>query len=131
MNSLSERIARLPPEKRKLLTQLLEEKSPQYRALTIIPPGVASTDVDAGKPDVENLALVPSESGSPDGVKAGHRRFYDAVTRQLDSTVFGQFSFFLNYGYVPDHNQQHATITLPAHYINRNSVRLVLELIGD
>ena len=131
MNSLSERIAGLPTEKRKLLAQLLEQKSPQSRASTLAPPVRASAAVGAVPPEVENLALVPSEHGSPDGVKAGYRRFYDAVTKQLDSTVFGQFSFFLNYGYVPDHNPQHATITLPPHYINRNSVRLVLELIGD
>jgi SAM-dependent methyltransferase len=65
------------------------------------------------------------------GAKAEYRRFYDAVTKQLDSTIFGQFSFFLNYGYRPDHHPAHAVVEVPEHYINKNSVRLVLELIGD
>jgi phthiocerol/phenolphthiocerol synthesis type-I polyketide synthase E len=64
-------------------------------------------------------------------VKANYRRFYDAVSEQLDSTMVGQFSFFLNYGYVPNLNPQDARIELPNYYINKNSVKLVLEVIGD
>lgn len=130
MDNLAERIAGLPPEKRKLFAQLVEERSLQRRAQTLGSPAVASSSSNAVQPAVENVALEPWQ-GSPIGVKADYRRFYDAVTQQLDSTIFGQFSFFLNYGYRPDHNPQHATIELPEHYINRNSVRLVLELIGD
>ena len=115
MNSLSERIAGLPPEKRRLLSQLLASESracptasPSAPPAALLPPPVAMT-----------------------GAKAEYRRFYDAVTRQLDSTIFGQFSFFLNYGYENDHHPRHAVVDVPAHCINKNSVRLVLELIGD
>ncbi|HET7288356.1 MAG TPA: class I SAM-dependent methyltransferase, partial [Pyrinomonadaceae bacterium] len=45
--------------------------------------------------------------------------------------VFGQFSFFLNYGYVVDGQQEFAAVELPEHFINKNSVKLVLELIQD
>ena len=64
-------------------------------------------------------------------VKVGCKSFYDAVSEQLDATEFGQFSLFLNYGYVPTQNPQAATVALPAHYLNKNSVKLVLEVIGD
>jgi phthiocerol/phenolphthiocerol synthesis type-I polyketide synthase E len=131
MDSLSERIAGLPPEKRKLFAQLLEEQSLQRRALTLVPPAVASSSSNAVQAEVDNLVLTESQPGFPNGVKADYRRFYDAVSKQLDGTIFGQFSFFLNYGYCPDHHPQHAIVELPEHCINRNSVRLVLELIGD
>lgn len=63
--------------------------------------------------------------------KIACRHAYDAISLQLDSGLFGEFSFFLNYGYVPDLNQQFARCPVPDHYLNRNSVKLVLELIGD
>jgi phthiocerol/phenolphthiocerol synthesis type-I polyketide synthase E len=59
------------------------------------------------------------------------RRFYNELSRQLDSTRFGSFSYFLNYGYVADESLSFSAIELPQKYINRNSVRLVLEVIGD
>jgi SAM-dependent methyltransferase len=68
---------------------------------------------------------------SPEAVKEGYQRFYDGVTTQLDSTVFGDFSFFLNYGYVPNLSPQLSRVVLPDHFINKNSIRLVLEVIGD
>jgi SAM-dependent methyltransferase len=68
---------------------------------------------------------------APDDVKQGYQRFYDAVSTQLDSTVFGEFAFFLNYGYAPNLSPQFSQVKLPDHFINKNSVRLVLEVIGD
>jgi SAM-dependent methyltransferase len=64
-------------------------------------------------------------------VKEGWQRFYDAVTAQLNAGPFGKFSFFLNYGYVADGSPELSPVLLPEHYINRNSVKLVLEVIGD
>ena len=49
----------------------------------------------------------------------------------MDSSVFGPFSFFLNYGYLPNLSPQCSRVQLPDHFVNKNSVRLVLELIGD
>jgi amino acid adenylation domain-containing protein len=74
---------------------------------------------------------IKRENINHDEVKDRVRRFYNAVTQQLDSTEFGQHALFLNYGYVADETPQHATIELPKHLINRNSIKLVLELIGD
>jgi SAM-dependent methyltransferase len=59
------------------------------------------------------------------------RGFYDAVNRQLSGSAVGDYAVFLNYGYVPNDNEVQARVTLPRHALNRNCVRLVLELIGD
>jgi phthiocerol/phenolphthiocerol synthesis type-I polyketide synthase E len=131
MNNLSERIAGLPPGKRKLFAQLLKEQ-PDQREATIPPPAAAPfAGSSPAPPRPAPLVLEEPVPGSPNAMKAGYRRFYDAVSKQLDSTIFGQFSFFLNYGYRPNHRPAHAVIDVPEHYINKNSVRLVLELVGD
>ncbi len=80
---------------------------------------------------MEDAPLTFEIGSSPAERKANYRRFYDAVTKQLNATEFGQFSFFLNWGYVPDHNPQYAVIALPDYFLNKNSVKLVLEVIGD
>src|SRR6266540_2859783 len=114
MPDVSARLAQLDTERRRLLERLLREKQGA-------PPSMLSFVPDEEKP----------ASADPGGtVKAGFLRFYNAVTEQLDSTEVGQFSFFLNYGYSPDLKPQHAVVKLPAGFINKNSVQLVLELIG-
>jgi phthiocerol/phenolphthiocerol synthesis type-I polyketide synthase E len=112
---LAERIASLSGERRKLLEELLRSK-------------------EAPKPvPVEhNVAPLSFENGaSANEVKANYRRFFNEVNRQLNSTDFGPFSFFLNFGYVANLNPQFTQVELPDHYLNKNSVRLVLETIGD
>jgi phthiocerol/phenolphthiocerol synthesis type-I polyketide synthase E len=130
MDNLSERIAGLPPEKRKLFAQLLQAQSVQRPAPLVAPP-VPFSASNSVQPETDLSVLEDPQPGSSNDVKTGYRRFYDAVSIQLDSTVFGQFSFFLNYGYRSNHHPTHAVIQVPEHYINKNSVRLVLELIGD
>jgi phthiocerol/phenolphthiocerol synthesis type-I polyketide synthase E len=81
----------------------------------------------------------PAESDGPrspggalrDETKETFERFYNELGKQLDSTQFGWFSFFLNYGYVADEGPQFSAIEIPKKYINKNSVKLVLEVIGD
>jgi len=63
--------------------------------------------------------------------KSNFERFYNELSKQLDSTKFGSFSFFLNYGYVADGREQFSAIELPPENVNQNSVKLVLEVIGD
>src|SRR5216683_923027 len=102
MDNLSERIAGLPAEKRKLFAQLLNAQSAQRPAPPLVAPPTPFIQVNAVQPDADAEVLEEPQPGTPSGMKAGYRRFYDAVTRQLDSTMFGQFSFFLNYGYRPN-----------------------------
>jgi phthiocerol/phenolphthiocerol synthesis type-I polyketide synthase E len=64
-------------------------------------------------------------------VKADYRRYYDDVNQRLNVSGFGGVSYFLNYGYAPDDGPGQAGIALPRHCLNKNSIRLVLELVGD
>ena len=131
MDNLAERIAGLPGEKRKLFEQLLQAQSTQGCAAVLDPPPAPFNASNGAQPETDHLVLEEPQPGSSNDVKAGYRRFYDAVSKQLDSSVFGEFSFFLNYGYRANHHPAHAVIQVPEHYINKNSVRLVLELVGD
>jgi phthiocerol/phenolphthiocerol synthesis type-I polyketide synthase E len=119
MGDLARKLAELPEEKRAQLLQLLKSR-PQQRAAA-----AESTTLDSP------LLLDASSPSEPSALKASYKRFYDSVTTQLNSSAFGQFSFFLNYGYVPDGSAEYAAVELPEHFINRNSVKLVLELVGD
>jgi phthiocerol/phenolphthiocerol synthesis type-I polyketide synthase E len=115
------RLGRLDADRRKLVNLLLQQSK--------------SVSLAAATPPLPLLSFVPDESAlssdPADVAKAGFRHFYDGVSEQLDATEVGEFSFFLNYGYCADLNPQHAVITLPSRFINKNSVKLVLELIGD
>jgi len=90
--------------------------------------------VPLGKPSIEAPLTEPYWSvdmdKSPDEAKAHYRAFYDQVTRQLNSSPYGEFSLFLNYGYVANENPQFAKFEVPASLLNPNSVKLVLELVG-
>jgi SAM-dependent methyltransferase len=122
MPDVSERLAKLGAERRRLLERLLQENH------------VAPSPAAAAPPPA--LTFVPDQAECADRpvsdtVKAGFRRFYSAVSEQLDSTEVGQYAFFLNYGYSPDLHLQQAVVKLPPQFMNKNSVQLVLELIGD
>lgn len=71
------------------------------------------------------------QDNSPRPSLAEVRGFYDAVNRQLSGSAVGDYAVFLNYGYVPNENAEQARVTPPRHVLNRNCIRLVLELIGD
>lgn len=118
--TLDARFAKLSPERRALLERKLASSQ---RAPGPAPQG-------AHNQAAADLALVAG--GMPgDDPKLVCRQAYDAVSSQLDAGPFGEFSFFLNYGYVPDLSAEFAQVPVPEHYLNRNSVKLVLELIGD
>ena len=56
--------------------------------------------------------------------------FYDSVSTSLEATPLGQLSRFLNLGYVSGEGDR-SPIVLPASTLDRASVKLVLEVIGD
>ena len=74
---------------------------------------------------------VKSGRATEGSAKAAIQRFYDAVNGQLDAGVAGEYSFFLNYGYVADGRSERAVHRLPGKALNRNGIQLVLEVIGD
>lgn len=132
MPELADRLASLSEDKRRLLERLLGQKEPPgatTRTGGAVPEVAAAPSAAVGGPG-PRASGVEASAGSGE-VKASYRRFYDAVNGQLDASVFGPFSFFLNYGYVPDLGPQRSAIQLPDHFVNKNSVRLMLEVIGD
>jgi SAM-dependent methyltransferase len=128
MQDLSQRIASLSPERRRVLEVLLKR--------------AASTSAEVARPDAATAAVADATSDELDGAhqaeaagetavarKARTRRFYDAISRQLATNEAGDYAYFLNFGYLgPPHA---SAVSLPAHYLNKNCVQLVLELIGD
>lgn len=63
--------------------------------------------------------------------KAQMQRVYNAVTQQLNAHEFASHAIFLNYGYRENHLPQRARLALPARLLNRNCIKLVLELFGE
>jgi len=90
-----------------------------------------SLNNDAWSKITTELSQVKPDKINDDEVKEKTKLFYNTITQQLNSTEFGQHTIFLNYGYVADGSPQYASIELAKHLINRNSKKLVLELIGD
>jgi phthiocerol/phenolphthiocerol synthesis type-I polyketide synthase E len=134
MADLQKRLAELTPAQRQALTKLLKNRAEahapgQERSVSNASAATRPTHVVSSR-DAE-LILDNSSPSEPDALKASYKRFYDTVSSQLNSTVFGQFSYFLNYGYVTGGEPEYSQVSLPEQYINRNSVKLVLEVIGD
>jgi len=144
MSEIFKRIANLPPEKRRLLEQLIQKQN----LLSLSPDPMlqerqrSSTNSTGEKDNVhdcsdERESLIdkscsPSDSRySSNEIKENQRNFYDLVSQQLDSTVFSQYAQFLNYGFIADDTPQYAKVELPNYTINKNSIKLVLEVIGD
>lgn len=103
MTALQARVAALPGDRQRLLDRLRPH-------------------VPVSQPGIERLK---------DPVKDECRTSYNATNRSLDATPFGRHSRFLNYGYVANSNEDCSVVTLPDFCLNKNSVRLVLETIGD
>jgi len=116
MAELRSRIDKLSPERRRLLEKMIAGRS---------------TPTEASSQEIAAPSLSIATAEGEEDIKAACRRMYDEINHQLDAGMFGEFSFFLNYGYVPDLSPQFAAVAVSDHYLNRNSVRLVLELIGD
>jgi phthiocerol/phenolphthiocerol synthesis type-I polyketide synthase E len=121
MADLAKRIAELPPERRAQVVKLLKTRA--HAGATARTTAAPATETP--------LLLEASTPSEPTALKSSYKQFYDSVSAQLNASVFGQFSFFLNYGYLSDGSTEYATVELPAQFINKNSVKLVLELIGD
>jgi SAM-dependent methyltransferase len=111
MDDLRRRIADLPPEQRRRLAQALRARARKTSDVPLL--------LDDPPPD------------DMSAVKANYRQFYDTVSSQLDASPFGRYSFFLNYGFKSDGSAEYAPVELPEHFINKSSVRLVLEVIAD
>lgn len=115
MEQLSKRVAELSSARRRLLEKCLA--------------GVAAAPSSYANPEQGTAYADWPEAISPQ--KAECRQFYDNISRSLDASVFGPFSLFLNFGFVASDTASYSVIQLPEHCLNRNSVLLVLEVIGE
>lgn len=95
-------------------------------------PGAGSTiSVPQPEPGTDPIRTAMVADTVDDAARVETKRFYDGVTSDLDRSIFGNTAFFLNLGYSPTSRPQRAVVELPRHVIDGNSVRLVLETIGD
>ncbi len=130
-HELSNRITTLSPEKRKLFERLLKEKGLSAALSQQDKHDANAQAVGPRESNAEESRLSVGPSSSPAEVKAINRRFYNSVSKQLDSALFGSYSFFLNFGYVANSAEQQSRIKLPDHYLNKNCVKLIAELVAD
>lgn len=113
---LDQRLAALSPQRRQLLDKL--------RGAAAEPPAQPSSIDDPAR------ALRLDTPASIGDTKRLSREFYDNVSLQLDGSPLGEHALFLNYGYVSTAARDDSPIALPARALNRNAVKLVLEVIG-
>jgi len=68
-----------------------------------------------------------------DADKFKHRvqRFYEFLNQKLNSSIYGEYAIFMNWGYEPNQYPCYATVELPEYFLNKRSTRLILELVGD
>ena len=140
MSSIPERLSGLSPERRRLLDHLLAERAglPVSGVGPGHPAGVTS-GADGSEPsapsretgDLLSGVGAPGAEASGADVKAYYRRMYDAASAQLDAAPFAPYATFCTFGYVCDESSPYSRVTLPTHLLNKNTIALVLEVIGD
>ena len=98
------------------------------RPLRRMAPGAADRLEEAA---LSRLADPAARRSQADGIKREYRRVYNAVSEQLDSSPVGKHARFCNFGYTPTASPQYSQVALPENILNRHTIRLVLEVIGD
>jgi phthiocerol/phenolphthiocerol synthesis type-I polyketide synthase E len=111
VSPLNEKLTALSPKKRKLLERMLSGSRQTARKAVFEPDALQSFSL------------------SEERTRTGTRKFYNTINRQLAGTVFGEYSYFLNYGYLADSSTPRSSVELPPQFLNRTSAQLVLELI--
>lgn len=71
------------------------------------------------------------DSWCSEPAKKGVQEHYLAIDQSLERAGTAAFSSFMNYGYLPNSNSRHARFEPPRNTLNRNSVRLLFEVIGS
>lgn len=142
MSDLWERMAGLSARKRTLLQMMLLEQGLHTPPATSPsrkdrPP--TGNEIDTGvsqekalDQDEVSFAQSPDSKGRANRESKNLiRHYYDSISERLNSSIFGEHAQFLNYGYLPDQNAQCSRIELPEYCLNKNSIKLTLEVIGD
>lgn len=109
-------------------------QAPTISELAVLVERARAGDINpASAPDSIAPALAETElqGNAPEiAAKSSYREFYNDITRRLGQSGMGAASFFLNYGYISLDQGDEARFQVPVEVFNRNSVRLVFELIG-
>ena len=114
---LADRLAKLSTAQREALERLMAKA-----------PRPAPAPAAAARP-VEQSSI---EWDFAAGDRAGQtKRFYEVINRNLNATEYADCALFMNLGYVPAGAPGRSVVALPAHCLNRNSVMMALELVGD
>ncbi len=122
MKDPSKRIEGVLPQRRKLIERLLEKKGLK------VSPNQLAPEASEPKPDyLESVGETAVAGRSKDET----RQFYDSINERLDSSIFGGSSHFLNLGYIANENRQYSSIELPTHLLDKHSIKLILETLGD
>lgn len=110
----------------------MDDGEKREAACNIDEPKRAGQDTSAGKAAPAEIVrqMVRTIHAEKPG-KEQTRRFYNSFHEQMRAAPFGKYSFFLNLGYVANENRQFSPVELPRHAINRNCIKLALEVIGD
>ena len=56
---------------------------------------------------------------------------FERISASLNNSSYRDKIIFFNMGYMPDSKKSETTFKLPDFLINKNSIRLILEIIGD
>jgi ubiquinone/menaquinone biosynthesis C-methylase UbiE len=123
MPDLAARLSSLDSERRRLLQQLLER-----RVGGSGPP--APSENQAPRPfDSPNFSSVAPST--PDETKDYYRHIYNSLNDQLNSAPYASLIRFCTFGYVADGSAEYSQVATPRRLLNRNTIKLVLEVIGD
>jgi ubiquinone/menaquinone biosynthesis C-methylase UbiE/uncharacterized protein YbaR (Trm112 family) len=83
-----------------------------------------------GFPVEEGIPVMIVES-TQNETKAAQNTFYTIVAKSLEASGIASIAHYLNYGYSPNDNPQLAPIELPSFCLDKNSVKLTLEVVGN
>ena len=144
MDTFAKRLADLSPDKRRLLQQLLEREglkvpdvqtsSQSDEKLTANPASMTAQGRDAGDAQHAQLEHAPApvlQPATPQDVKAHYRHVYNSLNDQLNAAPFAAHIRFCTFGYLADASPQYSQVRLPQRLLNRHTITLVLEVIGD
>jgi phthiocerol/phenolphthiocerol synthesis type-I polyketide synthase E len=120
---MSTRLSSLDPERRRLLEQLVESHRKGSE-----PPAPAPSQPPRPADLTHFWAAAPA---TPDETKDYYRHIYNSLNDQLNSAAYASLIRFCTFGFVADGSTEYSQVPLPARLLNRNTIKLVLEVIGD
>lgn len=133
MKEIKDRLGSISPDRRKLLERMLERKGLQLPAHETAAPAPTAESVMSGV--LKKVSVERSDGPRPVPITPTDKELiqltYNAYHQQLRSAIFHDESVFMNLGYMATDAAQYSAVQLPERMVNRNYIKLVLEVIGD